>query len=86
MLDWLKNLLSKFIDGFKMKNPVQFTIVALALGVVYFGMDATTAATLPDGAPLLGEAARNILEKAQAVLVVVLALLGSHTPQNTSKT
>lgn len=84
-MDWIQRLLSGLVDAFKMKNPVVFTVVALILGVSYFGIESTLDATLPDGGALISEATKSVLGKIQAGLVVLLGLLGAHTPQLKSK-
>lgn len=84
-MDFIQKLLSGLVDSFKMKNPVVFTVVALALGVVYFGINAALGSSLPDGTALINDSTTGLLEKVQSVLVVVMALLGAHTPQSKLK-
>lgn len=81
MFDLLQKLLSGLVDSFKMKNPVVFTVVALFFGIGYFGLGEVASSTLPDGSYLLEENTRVLLNGIKNGFVVILGLLGAHTPR-----
>lgn len=82
IIDFLAKLIGGFVDGFKMKNPLAFTVVSVALGILLYITTILDAATLPDGTSLLKESADKLLSVAQGIIVTVLTLLGAATPKD----
>ena len=77
----LSRLLGGIVDGFKVKNPLVFTIITGFLLTVYFALNWLITAVTPEGAEILGEQGSGVVATIQNVLVFILALLGAHTPQ-----
>lgn len=81
IIEFLTKLLNGFIDQFKAKNSVAYTIFAFILGAIYYLSGEALSTTLPDGAEWLTGGAAKLVQTIQDITVVALALLGAHTPQ-----
>lgn len=84
MTDIIVRFLSNLVDQFKMKNPIVFAIIAVVLLTVYYTAGIVIDYETAPGTPLVTDSIRNILESIQNVLVVVLAIIGAHTPESFS--
>jgi hypothetical protein len=81
IIDLIIRLLGGFVDAFKVKNPVVFTIIITTLGIIYYSLGSLIDAVLPGGGSLLPEATEAIIETIRNILVAVMAVLGAHTPE-----
>lgn len=84
LLDFLRNLLNRFVDTFKMKNPVAFAIIQAVLLILFFGAGELLDATYTVGGEeveLLKDGVRQFVNSTRGVLVFILALIGAHTPE-----
>lgn len=80
IFEFIRRFLSGFVDQFKMKNPVAFTIIAVLLGAVYYIAGTMIDATLPDGSSLFSDQVDKVIETIRTIVVFALTLLGAHTP------
>ena len=48
---------------------------------VYFLSDSLMTAMLPEGGDLLNESAEKVVNTIQGIVVVLMGLIGAHTPQ-----
>jgi len=81
--EFLRTQLVKWVDGFKLKNPQAFAIVAGVLYVVWYVLDNYL------GNGMLKDISFNlfgmeiyVLDAVKNTLVFIMASVGAHTPQN----
>lgn len=79
-MDIIVKFLSSLVDSFKMKNPIAFAVIAIFLLVVYYGSGLILDYEVTPGVALINESIRTVLNTVQNVLVIVLTILGAHTP------
>lgn len=76
----LLQFLSTFVDSFKLKNPVVFAVVAVLLLIVNFSIDTVVLWETAEGVFLLPERIQDVLRNVDSVIVVILTMIGAHTP------
>lgn len=78
---FLKTLLTQLVDGFKMKNPQAFAIVAAILYIIYAALDHLLGAMLIQdfSITLLGLEV-YILDAIKNLIVALGFVVGAHTP------
>ncbi|HMN89091.1 MAG TPA: hypothetical protein PKD70_06310 [Saprospiraceae bacterium] len=80
IIDFLTDFLANAVDKFKMKNATAYTIIALLLGTVYYISTQLLTADLT-GELVIQDSLRKIVQSIQNIIVLVLTLLGAHTPK-----
>lgn len=88
LVNIISKLLSSLVDGFKQKNPTVYTIILVVLLSIYAVINHLLGSVGVDGLPILNADLTGIVTSVRDVIVVLLGLLGAHTPQvvNNTKT
>lgn len=86
ILRFLQELLDGFIDSFKMKNAKVFAFVVFGLLFLNFAADWMLNYINPEtGEFFIVEPIRGVLKTGSDVILILLTLLGAHTPETAKK-